>query len=193
MGEQRKDHREIKRKWNTPYRCLRRYRRGRRIEVLLYFQEEPNKEMERRIENELEASFEIGKDQYKILVKEDGLAAVGGAADPGTASGGYSLCLQRRRNPKIHRHPFGRVGEEQETLGSDLEKKLESILEKVEGVGRVQVLLMTGQEKDANSRALRGEGTKVTRVLIAAEGADNSVTVQNIQQAVMALFQIDAP
>lgn len=59
-----------------------------RIEVLLYFQEEPDKEMERRIENELEASFEIGKDQYKILVKEDGLAAVGGAADPGTASGG---------------------------------------------------------------------------------------------------------
>ena len=49
-----------------------------------------------------------------------------------------------------------------------LEAKLESILENTEGVGKVQVLLMTG------------------------EGADNSVTVQNIQQAVMALFQIEA-
>ena len=29
-------------------------------------------------------------------------------------------------------------------------------------------------------------------VLIVAEGADNAVTVQKIQQAVMALFQIDA-
>ena len=36
------------------------------------------------------------------------------------------------------------------------------------------------------------ENTEVTGVLIAAEGADNSVTVQNIQQAVMALFQIEA-
>lgn len=34
--------------------------------------------------------------------------------------------------------------------------------------------------------------TEVTGVLIVAEGADNAVTVQKIQQAVMALFQIDA-
>ena len=33
---------------------------------------------------------------------------------------------------------------------------------------------------------------EVTGVLIVAEGADNSVTIQKIQEAVMALFQIDA-
>ena len=96
-----------------------------------------------------------------------------------------------KEEPKDTQASFWESGEEQETLGSDLEKKLESILEKVEGVGRVQVLLMTGQEKDAMGFDT-GEGTKVTGVLIAAVGADNSVTVQNIQQAVMALFQIDA-
>jgi len=35
-------------------------------------------------------------------------------------------------------------------------------------------------------------GNEVTGVLIVAEGADNSVTVRKIQEAVMALFQIDA-
>lgn len=70
-----------------------------------------------------------------------------------------------------------------------LETKLESILENTEGVGKVQVLLMTGEGKQGFYGT---ESTEVTGVLIAAEGADNSVTVQNIQQAVMALFQIEA-
>ncbi len=84
--------------------------------------------------------------------------------------------------------------EEEETNSaakSELETKLEDLLSKVEGVGKVQVLLMTGQEKDPMGFDT-GEGTKVTGVLIAAEGADDSVTVSNIQQAVMALFQIEA-
>ena len=84
--------------------------------------------------------------------------------------------------------------EEEETNSaakSELETKLEDLLSKVEGVGKVQVLLMTGQEKDPMVFDT-GEGTKVTGVLIAAEGADDSVTVSNIQQAVMALFQIEA-
>ena len=68
-----------------------------------------------------------------------------------------------------------------------LEAKLESILENTEGVGKVQV--MTGEGKQGFYGT---ENTEVTGVLIAAEGADNSVTVQNIQQAVMALFQIEA-
>lgn len=70
-----------------------------------------------------------------------------------------------------------------------LEAKLESILENTEGVGKVQVLLMTGEGKQGFYGT---ENTEVIGVLIAAEGADNSVTVQNIQQAVMALFQIEA-
>lgn len=72
-----------------------------------------------------------------------------------------------------------------------LEAKLEGLLAGVEGVGRVQVLLMTGQEKETQGFYTSGE-TEVTGVLIAAEGAGDPVTVQNIQQAVMALFQIEA-
>ena len=69
-----------------------------------------------------------------------------------------------------------------------LEAKLESILENTEGVGKVQVLLMTGQQQ-----GFYGSGKiEVTGVLISAEGADDPVIVRNIQQAVMALFQIEA-
>lgn len=73
--------------------------------------------------------------------------------------------------------------------GSELERKLASILQNTEGVGRVQVLLMTGGEQkgfyDTDTKA-------VTGILIAAEGADDPVIKRNIQQAVMALFQIEA-
>lgn len=72
---------------------------------------------------------------------------------------------------------------------TELETRLESVLENVEGIGKVQVMLMTGQ---SDQEFYNSGGTQVTGVLIAAEGADNSVTVQNIQQAVMALFQIEA-
>lgn len=78
-----------------------------------------------------------------------------------------------------------------ETEKTELEAKLESLLRRVEGVGEVQVLLMTGQDNDTKGFYASGD-TKVTGVLIAAEGADNSVIVQNIQQAVMALFQVEA-
>ena len=72
---------------------------------------------------------------------------------------------------------------------TDLEARLEAVLENVEGVGSVQVMLMTGQDEEN----FYGSGnTEVTGVLIAAEGAGDSVTVQNIQEAVMALFQIEA-
>lgn len=72
---------------------------------------------------------------------------------------------------------------------TELEARLESVLENVEGIGKVQVMLMTGQDKES---FYGSEGTEVTGVLIAAEGADDSVTVRNIQEAVMALFQIEA-
>ena len=53
----------------------------------------------------------------------------------------------------------------------------------------VEVMMMTGQDTQS---FYGSEGTEVTGVLIAAEGADNSVTKRNIQEAVMALFQIEA-
>ena len=74
---------------------------------------------------------------------------------------------------------------------SDLEEKLEGLLENVEGVGKVQVILMTDEKKDGQS--FYNSGTiQVTGVLISAEGGENPVIVRNIQQAVMALFQVDA-
>ncbi|MBU5480852.1 hypothetical protein [Blautia sp. MSJ-19] len=71
---------------------------------------------------------------------------------------------------------------------TELEGKLETLLEHAEGVGRVKVMLMT----DGGQGLYDSGETQVTGVLIVAEGADNSVTVQKIQQAVMALFQIEA-
>ena len=55
----------------------------------------------------------------------------------------------------------------------------------------MRVLLMTGEEKDSSSFYDSGNQA-VTGVLIAAEGADNSVVSRNIVEGVMALFQLDA-
>ena len=79
-------------------------------------------------------------------------------------------------------------GTESSETGTDLELRLQNLLENVEGVGRVKVILMTGQDTGIYGSTY----SEITGVLIAAEGADNPVTVQNIQQAVMALFQVDA-
>ena len=70
-------------------------------------------------------------------------------------------------------------------------KNLEDLLSQTEGVGKVRVLLMTGEEKDSSSFYDSGNQA-VTGVLIAAEGADNSVVSRNIVEGVMALFQLDA-
>lgn len=87
---------------------------------------------------------------------------------------------------------LSRSSESEDTvLKTELETKLESILSKTEGVGEVRVMLMTGKKKDTQGFSGSDE-TEVTGVLITAQGAENPVTVQNIQQAVMALFQIDA-
>ena len=81
--------------------------------------------------------------------------------------------------------------EEQTAQRSLLEEKLEELLSQVEGVGKVRVVLMTGEQKDSSSFYSSGNQA-VTGVLIAAEGADNSVVSRNIVEAVMALFQVEA-
>lgn len=73
-------------------------------------------------------------------------------------------------------------------IQSSLERRLQNILENVEGVGEVKVMLMTGEQQGI----YRSGETEVRGVLIAAEGASDPVVVQKIQQAVMALFQIEA-
>lgn len=75
-----------------------------------------------------------------------------------------------------------------EEIQSSLELRLQNILENVEGVGEVKVMLMTEEQQGIYHS---GE-TEVRGVLIAAEGASDPVVVQKIQQAVMALFQIEA-
>lgn len=84
------------------------------------------------------------------------------------------------------------AGEQSEDMQkSVLEEKLEALLENTEGVGKVQVILMTDEKKDRPS-FYNSETIQVTGVLISAEGGGNPVVVQNIQEAVMALFQVDA-
>lgn len=74
---------------------------------------------------------------------------------------------------------------------TQLETKLEVLLKTVEGVGNAEVILMTGDTEE-NDFYVSSAPVKVTGVLIAAEGADDYTVVRNIQEAVMALFQVDA-
>ena len=79
----------------------------------------------------------------------------------------------------------------QSTEKTRLESRLEELLSCVEGVGKVEVIIMTGDEGNDNSFSMNGQ-ISVTGVLVSAEGAGSAVVVQDIQQAIMALFQIEA-
>ncbi len=102
-----------------------------------------------------------------------------------------ALPVSREKEAETPQLLGGSQEEETNARKTELETKLETILESVEGVGKVRVLLMTGEDKDVQGLYASGS-EKVTGVLVSAEGADNSVSVQNIQQAIMALFQIEA-
>ena len=80
------------------------------------------------------------------------------------------------------------VQQEENTV---LEEKLRALLSEVEGVGEVKVMVMADEEKDAGGFYYSGT-PKVTGVLIAAEGAARPVVVREIQEAVQALFQVEA-
>ncbi len=100
---------------------------------------------------------------------------------------------------------------------TQLENQLTEILTQVEGVGAVQVMITlktsTEQvvEKDINTDengteestvytdtsngespyVIKEEYPKIEGIVIAAEGGDNSVVIQNITEAVKALFEVD--
>lgn len=105
---------------------------------------------------------------------------------------------------------------ERETMISDadwqekMEKRLTQVLEKVEGVGDTEVFLTCSgtekkvvekdetesvYEKDARGNqspyVVQEQYPQVTGVLVAAKGGDNPVVVQNIREAVEALFQVE--
>lgn len=102
------------------------------------------------------------------------------------------LALPVKENEDKFTPASGIVSENEKSSVSktELENKLESLLSSAEGVGNVQVMLMT--EEDSTDTFSGTKAIQVTGVLIAAQGGDNMVTVQNIKQAVMALFQLDA-
>ena len=103
------------------------------------------------------------------------------------------LLTVKDSSPEVKSSSFFSASSEKNTDAERtvLEKKLEDLLSQTEGVGKVRVLLMTGEEKDSSSFYDSGNQA-VTGVLIAAEGADNSVVSRNIVEGVMALFQLDA-
>lgn len=84
-----------------------------------------------------------------------------------------------------------KTAEDQNAEKTRLESRLEELLSNVEGVGEVEVIIMTGDEGNTENFSISIKN-EVTGVLVAAQGAGSAVTVQNIQQAIMALFQIDA-
>lgn len=106
--------------------------------------------------------------------------------------------------------------QERETMISDadwqekMEKRLTQVLEKVEGVGDTEVFLTCSgtekkvvekdetesvYEKDARGNqspyVVQEQYPQVTGVVVAAKGGDNPVVVQNIREAVEALFQVE--
>ena len=92
-----------------------------------------------------------------------------------------------------------------------MEERLVEVLEQVQGVGKVEVFLTCEGtqekvvEKDETEtvyeRDSRGNQTpyvsaeiypQVTGVLVVAQGGDDPVVIQNIQEAVQVLFQVEA-
>lgn len=92
-----------------------------------------------------------------------------------------------------------------------MEKRLVEVLEQVQGVGKAEVFLTCEGtqekvvEKDETEtvyeRDSRGNQTpyvsaeiypQVTGVLVVAQGGDDPVVIQNIQEAVQVLFQVEA-
>lgn len=74
-----------------------------------------------------------------------------------------------------------------------LEAQLEDLLLQVEGIGEVRVMLMLKETSDSiTSFSTQDAPVSVQGVLIAAQGGGDPVVVRNIQEAVMALFQVEA-
>jgi stage III sporulation protein AG len=67
----------------------------------------------------------------------------------------------------------------------ELEEKLSYTLAQVEGVGKTQVVLTYDNKEERVLPSVQG-------VLIIAQGGDNPVVIENIREAVLALFPVDA-
>ena len=70
--------------------------------------------------------------------------------------------------------------ETEESQSTELEKRLESLLEGMQSVGKVKVMITYQQDE------------KIEGIVILADGADNAVVVRNVTEVVQALFDVDA-
>ena len=99
----------------------------------------------------------------------------------------------------------------EDAYAKQLENKLEQVLTEMEGVGQVRVMLTFQEssekivEKDENNTVYERPQTggempyivqevfaRPSGILVIAEGGKNAVTVQNIREAVQALFGVEA-
>ncbi len=98
---------------------------------------------------------------------------------------------ERSTSQKTSELLTGTGSRKEETTGkAAMEEQLAGLLSQVEGVGEVRVMLtVKGASKNLYGESV-GEET-VTGVLVAADGADDLKVVQNIQEAVQALFQVE--
>lgn len=72
------------------------------------------------------------------------------------------------------------------------EKQLEKILEKVEGIGKVEVMITLDGAAETNRLMENTRAQKVEGVLVVAEGAGNAQTDAEIIRAVQALFSLES-
>ena len=80
---------------------------------------------------------------------------------------------ENQTQPSIYEEP-------EENQSTEMEKRLENLLEGMQAVGDVQVMI-TYQEYE-----------KIEGIVILAEGAENAVVVRNVTEVVQALFDVDA-
>ena len=70
--------------------------------------------------------------------------------------------------------------EREESQSTEIEKRLENLLEGMQSVGKVKVMI-TYQEDE-----------KIEGIVILADGADNAIVIRNVTEVVQALFDVDA-
>lgn len=161
---------------------------GEQISVSLTAGQSLDLQQEGRLKDELRQEFGIKEQNIRIFTGEAGKTAVDRASASGTSSvgdrtSGIAEDRTARQSTLLKDNTQSTV-----EIQSTLELKLQDILESMEGAGKVKVMLMTGEQQGI----YQSEEAEVKGVLIAAEGAADPVVVQKIQQAVMALFQIEA-
>lgn len=75
---------------------------------------------------------------------------------------------------------------------SQMEKRLEHLLEQMDGVGKVDVMIYSGASDDEEHYITQQKTPEVRGICVVAEGAGDSETRVKIYNAIQALFSIDA-